>query len=168
MFPDSNIAKQFQCSRTKTSVLVRYGNGQYCHETMHEALTKSTPPVYFSLMVDESNDRGVEAKDLVVLVRFFDSSIMKAVTRFVDLPTASDGTAQAIFTKIDECLLSSGLDYCRLISFNSDTCNTMKGKRNGVVRHLTDKQPNLVDLGCICHLENLAIKSALKSLPFFC
>ena len=41
----------------------------------------------------------------------------------------------------------------------------MKGRRNGVVRHLTDKQPNLIDLGCICHLENLAIKAAMKSLP---
>ena len=30
MFPDSNIARQFQCSRTKTSVLVRYGNSKFC------------------------------------------------------------------------------------------------------------------------------------------
>lgn len=41
----------------------------------------------------------------------------------------------------------------------------MKGQRNGVVRHLKDKQPNLVDLGCICHLENLALKAAVKCLP---
>ena len=41
----------------------------------------------------------------------------------------------------------------------------MKGQRNGVVRHLRERQPNLVDLGCICHLENLAIKSAIKVLP---
>ena len=41
----------------------------------------------------------------------------------------------------------------------------MKGVRNGVVRHLRDKQPNFVDLGCICHSENLAIKAAIKVLP---
>ena len=166
MFPDSSIAKQFQCSRTKTSVLVRYGNGQYCHDVLLQAMKVLSPTVFFSLMVDESNDRGVEAKDLAILVRFFDLNIMRTVTRFLGLPTANDGSAYAIFQKIDECLSSCGLQYCNLIGFNSNTCNTMKGKRNGVVRHLTDKQPNLVDLGCICHLENLAIKSALRVLPF--
>lgn len=41
----------------------------------------------------------------------------------------------------------------------------MKSLRNGVVRHLRDKQPNFTDFGCICHLENLAIKAAIKLLP---
>lgn len=72
MFPDSNVARQFQCSRTKTSVLVRYGNGSFSHDTVLGTLT-SSPPVYYSLLVDESNDRGVEAKDLVV---YCDSSIV--------------------------------------------------------------------------------------------
>ena len=100
MFPDSDIARQFQCSRTKTSALVRYGNGSFCHDKLVETLT-STKPVYYSLLVDESNDRGVDAKDQVVLLRFFVPSAMKAVTRFIDLPTANDGTAAAIFMKID-------------------------------------------------------------------
>ena len=91
MFP-ADIARQFQCSHTKTSVLVCYGNGSFCHDKLVETLT-STTPVYYSLLVDESNDRGVDAKDLVVLLRFFDPSAMKAVTRFIDLPTANDGTA---------------------------------------------------------------------------
>ena len=165
MFPDSNIARQFHCSRTKTSVLARYGNGQFCHGILIYMLTSSPTPIYYNLLVDESNDRGVEAKDLVVLLRFFDPSARKAVTRFVDLPTANDGTAAAIFMKIDECLMSRGLLYEHLVCFTSDTCNTMKGKRNGVVRHLKDKQPHLIDFGCICHLENLALKAAMKSLP---
>ena len=164
MFPDSNIARQFHCSRTKTSVLARYGNGHFYHGKLIDMLTSSPTP-YYSLLVDESNDRGVEAKDLVVLLRFFDPSARKAVTRFVDLPTANDGTAAAIFMKIDERLMSRGLLYEHLVCFTSDTCNTMKGKRNGVVRHLKDKQPHLIDFGCICHLENLALKAAMKSLP---
>ena len=73
MFPDSNIAKRFHCSRTKTSVLVRYVNGSFSHDQVVERLT--TTPIFFSLLVDESNDRGVEAKDLVVLLRFFDPSL---------------------------------------------------------------------------------------------
>ena len=56
-----------------------------------------TSQIYYSLLVDESDDRCVEAKDLVVVVRFFYPSAMKAVTRFIDLPTANDGCAAAIF-----------------------------------------------------------------------
>ena len=122
-------------------------------------------PVFYSLLIDESNDRGVEAKDLVVLVRFFDPRGMKAVTRFIGLPTANNGTARAIFNKVDECLEANRLKYANMLAFNSDTCNTMKGQRNGVVKHLKEKQPNLLDFGCICHLENLAVKAAMKTLP---
>ena len=121
--------------------------------------------MFYSLLIDESNDRGVEAKDLVVLVRFFDSRVMRAVTRSIGLPTANNGTAAAIFDKVNESLTSSGIQYTNLLAFNSDTCNTMKGQRNGVVRYLKEKQPNLIDFGCICHLENLAVKAAMKTLP---
>ena len=163
MFPDSS--KEFQCFRTKTSVLIRHGNGKFSHDQLIDTLKSTSNPVYFSLLIDELNDRGVEANDMVLLARFFYYSVMKAVTRFIDLLTTNDGTAAALFTIIDECLQSRGLAYEQLVGFNSDTCNTMKGRRNGVVRHLTDKQLNLIDLGCTCHLENLAIKAVMKSLP---
>ena len=55
--------------------------------------------------------------------------------------------------------------YEHMVCFNSDTCNTMKGRLNFVVRHLMDKQPDLIDFGCIFHHANLALKSAMKSLP---
>lgn len=166
MFPDSQIAAQFQCSRTKTSVLTRFGNGKFCQDQFLTTLKGSdTMPVFFSLLVDESNDRGVEAKDLVVLVQFFDTKVMKAATRFLDLLTANDGRAEAIFKEINDYFIKNGIKYEQMISFNSDTCNTMKGKHNGVIKHLKDQQPALVDLGCICHIENLALTSAMRTLP---
>ena len=164
MFPDSAIAKKIQCSRTNTSVLARFGNGKYYHDKLVEILHGSeSTKVFFSLLIDESNDRGTEAKDLVILVRLFDPVLMKAITRFLALPTAK--RAIAIFEKINECFVSRGIDYRHLICFNSYTCSTMKGQRNGVVKHLKDQQPGLLDLGCICHLENLALKAAMKTLP---
>ena len=71
MFADSEVAKHFQCSCTKTSVLVHVGNGKFCHDQLVERIISDTP-VYFSLLVDESNDCRVEVKDLVLLLRFFD------------------------------------------------------------------------------------------------
>ena len=83
---------------------------------------------------------------MVVLVRFFDHLVMRAVTRFVALPTANDGTAAAIFAKLDDCLRDSGLSYANLLAFSSDTCSTMKGQRNGVVKYLKKEQSSPVDL----------------------
>ena len=68
---------------------------------------------------------------------------MRAVTRFVDLPSVTDGSASAIFVTINECIVKRGLTYEHLICFNSDTCNTMKRQRNGVVCHLR-KQHNQI------------------------
>ena len=85
-------------------------------------LTNSSQPVFFSILVDESNDCRVEAKDLVVLVRFFDTTVMRAVTRFLYLPTTNDGTAAAIFEKIDQILMFRGIKYENFLCFNSDSC----------------------------------------------
>ena len=85
-------------------------------------LTNSSQPVFFSILVDESNDCGVEAKDLVVLVRIFDTTVMRAVTRFLYLPTANDGTAAALFEKIDQILMFCGIKYENFLCFNSDSC----------------------------------------------
>ena len=146
--------------------LVRNGNSNFCQDELLPTVTGDDhDPVFYSLLVDKSNDRGVEANDLVVLVRFFDHRVMKAVTRFIGLPIANDGTAAAIFDKVDECLRDNSISYTNLLAFNSDTCNTMKGQRNGVVKYLQEKQPSLIDFGCICHLENLAVKAAVKTLP---
>ena len=117
---------------------------KFSHDKVVATLTSATP-VYYSLLVDESYDQGVDAKDLVVLLRCFYPSAMKAVTRFFDLPTANDGSAAAIFTKIDETLVPEGLLYEHLVSFSSDTCNTMKGVRNGVVHHLHQGQTTKLD-----------------------
>ena len=136
MFPDSDIARQFQCSWTKISVLTKFGDAKWVHVQLIATLTNSSQPVFFSILVDESNYCCVEAKDLVVLVRFFDTTVMTAVTCFLYLPTANDGTAAAIFEKIDETLMSSEIKYENFLCFNSDSCKTMKGLRGNVVRHL--------------------------------
>ena len=52
-----------------------------------------------------------------------------------------------------------------MISFASDTCNVMKGQRNGVIAKLRAEQPKIVDIHCNCHVLNLCVKSAVKILP---
>ena len=47
----------------------------------------------------------------------------------------------------------------------SDTTNVMKGARSGVQKLIKNEHPTLYDVGCICHLANLTVKAAMKTLP---
>ena len=55
----------------------------------------------FSLMCDESNDLNSE-KLFVLLVRGYDEATMKVTTRFLDMPVCNIGTAENLFSLIDE------------------------------------------------------------------
>ena len=122
-FPTLRLLGNFSAPRPKHLCLQIMAMASGCmHDQLVASLTDnsdSSQPVYYSLLVDKSNDRGVEAKDLVMLVRFFDTTytVMRAVTRFVDLPTANHGTAAAIFEKIDQTLISQGIKYENLLCF---------------------------------------------------
>ena len=50
--------------------------------------------------------------------------------------------------------------------FESDNCNVMKGGNKGVITKIREKQPTVIDLGCICHLTKLCNVAAMKTLPF--
>ena len=56
-------------------MIVCCGNRNFSHAKMVDFFLQSNPLVYFTHVVDESNNRGVEVKHLVVLIRFYDMSI---------------------------------------------------------------------------------------------
>ena len=49
-----------------------------------------------------------------------------------------------------------------LVAYMSDTTNAMKGVRSGVQKLIKNEYPNLLDVGCICHLADLTIKECMK------
>lgn len=50
-----------------------------------------------------------------------------------------------------------------LIAFNSDNPNVMKGRHNSVISRLKTSQPHVQDLGCICHLAQLATGCGIRA-----
>ena len=46
----------------------------------------------------------------------------------------------------------------------SDTTNVMKGTRSGVQKLIRDECSDVFDVGCICHLADLAIKAGMQTL----
>ena len=67
MFPDSEIAKNYGCGRTKTSAIINKALGPHCHEYVVNHIR--THP--FSLGIDGSSDTCVEKMNPMT-VRSFD------------------------------------------------------------------------------------------------
>ena len=73
------------------------------------------------------------------------------------------GTAQNIFRALKASLEKHGLSFTK--AFMSDTASVMKGCRSGVQKLIKNEIPHLYDVGCICHIADLAIKAGVSSLP---
>lgn len=76
MFPDSEIAKQFSCKRTKASYVVSDGLGPYFRELVMDEL--NTPNVFYSTAIDETPFPEQCCQQLDAIVRYF-SCITKHV-----------------------------------------------------------------------------------------
>ena len=158
MFPDSAIAKQFGCGRTKTTSIIKGALAPYYHD---KVLASMSNP--FSIMMDESNDKT--DKSCIILARVLDSEKGEVCTRFLDMPIVNIGNAPNLFEALKTSLSNHDLDFSKAVAFMSDTTNVMKGARSGVQKLIKRENPSLYDVGCICHLANLTIKAGLESLP---
>ena len=154
MFPDSEIAKKFSCSRT----IVKGALAP--HFTKKTTENMSYP---YSLMMDESNDKT--DKSCIILVRVFDPILCDVRTRFLDMPVVNIGTARNLFDALKLSLAQKGFDFSNTVAFMSDTTNVMKGARSGVQKLIKNVHPTLYDVGCICHLADLTVKSGMSTLP---
>ena len=160
MFPDSKTAENFACKRTKCTQIVKQAIAPY----LTDKLIKHCQENPFSILCDESNDRSA-SKCFVLLVRIYDKDMQSVVTRFLDMPIVNIGTACNLFDAIDKCFSLHKIPWENVIGFMSDNCSVMKGRNNSVVSRIRDKQPNLIDIGCICHLANLCCVAGVKELP---
>ncbi|XP_067949658.1 uncharacterized protein [Watersipora subatra] len=157
---DSKIAKSMMCGATKVAQITKCIGNDYNTQVIAELKLKP-----FTLMIDESNDSG--EKVLAILASLYDEPTKTNSTRFVQLVKCSDASANGIFKLVDSFFKTHGvIKWTNVVAFQSDNCNVMKGKHKGVIRLIRDQNPNVVDMGCICHLCNLCVKKASQALPF--
>ena len=69
MFPDSSIAKDFKCSHTKATAVLKV-IVQDCWKTISAAVRETK---YFSLQTDETTDITV-TQQAAIMLRFFDNT----------------------------------------------------------------------------------------------
>ena len=78
-FPDSKIAKEVKCARTKSTAVVKHAIAPATHKTMISMVNLSPA---FSLLMAESTDRGVVKRE-GTLIRYYDESTLHIATGFL-------------------------------------------------------------------------------------
>ena len=163
MFPDSKIAKDFACKRTKSTSISNElgGNAQ---SIIAEKLKKS----FYTISTDGSADWGADEQLYPIVVRYFDLDIGRVITALLQICSNKEcqSTGENIFNLMDDCLQSYDVPWKNAICFSPDNAAVMIGVKKGVAAYIRQKQPKIFVLGCVCHLLNIASEKASSKLGF--
>ena len=80
IFPDSETARKYASSRTKTTCIVNHSLAPYFQSLVVDAM-RSQP---FSVCIDGSNDTGIEKMNPMT-IRYFSTNQGAIVTHFLDM-----------------------------------------------------------------------------------
>ena len=116
MFPDSRIAAEFACARTKTAALVTHTLVPVANEPVVKACREQP----FTILCDGGNDK-FEKKCFGIMVRFWDEKLGKVVTRFLDAPICNIATGESLFNAMDGVLETRQIPWQNVIGFASDS-----------------------------------------------
>ena len=142
LFPDSKIAKNFKCSRTKTTCIMN----QAMRPLLRNELTEYMKEEPFSLLNDGSSDTGLKKMNAVA-VNIFDVNRSKKVEcKFYDMCVTTgehSGKAENIFSAIDSTMTNDGVDWNNLVSIGLDNTNSNMGIRNSIKSRILQKNSDV-------------------------
>ena len=153
------ILKQIHLSATRCTNIIRRGVGLYFQMEFTNILRKS----YFSIIPDETTDVSTE-KQLGICVIYFDENDMKIVTKFFDMVSVVDSTANGLYQAIKNALNEKAIPMENIIGYSSDTTNVMFGEQHSVVSLLKQDVPYVLAVKCSCHLIHLCSSYACQKL----
>ncbi|KAK3912905.1 Zinc finger BED domain-containing protein 5 [Frankliniella fusca] len=161
-FPDSQIAQNMTLDRTKCTAIIQSVLGV----VEKEDLSKDLRETKFSVLVDESTDRG-NVKNLVIVVHYVCPSTGQTVTALFELVELDpkDCSAEAIFGRFQGALEKHGIPLTNIIGLACDNANVMTGRNNSFYSRLKAICPWLILINCICHSLAIAASHACKKLP---
>ena len=159
MFPDSEIAKNYGCGRTKISAIMNKALGPHCHEYVVNHIR--THP--FSLGIDGSSDTCVEKMNPMT-VKIFDINGPKTVSsHFYNMCVTSGRDASkagSIFKAAQTKMEDDNIEFSQAVSLSVDNTNSMIGAHNSFACRCKDQNENIYVLGCPCHLAHIAASNA--------
>ncbi|KAJ8036899.1 Zinc finger MYM-type protein 6 [Holothuria leucospilota] len=161
MFPDSAIAKEYSCSRTKTSQVITC-----LAKNDADLLTSKLKTQPFSIATDGSTDMD-SVKLYPVLIKTFDNASGEVACQLLAIRECTErSTGENIFKILDSEFIARNIPWDNCLSFATDNASVMVGKHKGVATHIKQKNPGVFVVGCACHLMHLAAKKGCKCLRY--
>ena len=157
--PDSDVAKKLKCGKTKCAAIVKNVLGRKeCDELLGHLRENC-----FSLMVDESTDRGC-VKHLALVVRVATQESIK--DSFLTLVPLESASAESLYECVKSVFNGANIPYKQnIIGFAADGASVMMGARHSLSKLLKDDIPNLFIMKCVCHSFHLCASKACNKLP---
>eukprot|EP00745_Piridium_sociabile_P017086 TRINITY_DN2568_c0_g1_i14.p1 TRINITY_DN2568_c0_g1~~TRINITY_DN2568_c0_g1_i14.p1 ORF type:complete len:672 (-),score=163.69 TRINITY_DN2568_c0_g1_i14:435-2351(-) len=158
MFPDSKIAQNMKCGRSKATAMIREMS---CMHSMELSQRMKKQP--FTIATDGSND--VDKKSFPIVVRIQDSN--GAVnSELLAVRVCDDAaTGQNIFNLVDDELQVRSIPWNNCISFGCDNAAVMTGRHKGVISFIRKEKQEVHMSGCCLHLVHIAAKNGASCLP---
>ncbi|XP_039278769.1 uncharacterized protein LOC120350252 [Nilaparvata lugens] len=158
--PDSKIAKNMSCNRSKCTALINNVIGKSEFEELVTLMQNNK----FSIIVDESTNRTSE-KHLAVVVRTCTDDL-NICDDFLALLEVTDGTALGLYKLLTQFFNDNGIPYkSNLLGFAADGTNTMMGAKQSLQSLLKQDVPNLFIMKCVCHSLALCASYACEKIP---
>ena len=154
MFPDSNIAKNFACGKTKCSYIVTYGLAPYFKSLLNDTLSSLD---CFVAMFDESYNKISKRGQMDLHVRFWDIENNCDATRNFNSKFLGKAAAQDIYEKFNECI--SELDENKLLQVSSDGPNVNLAFLDLLKEHRSDNE-----LSCLIHIGSCGLHTIHNSM----
>ena len=147
MFPDSNIAKQFNMQSRKVSYVLSHGLGPYFHQELVKCLKRNDK---FVLCVDEQTNNH-NCKQLDLLVKYWCYNEGRVVTRYYKTVLLGHATAIDLKTAIIDAFKADGLDLKKLLMLGHDSPVVNLSLENMIDSELKKVGSSLLKIGD-CHL----------------
>ena len=93
MFPDSEIAKTFQCRHTKAGYVAHFSFAPYFNDIFYSQI--STCPCYAVFFVGSLND-AVQKGQMNLIIRYCDNDVDQVATRYLGSEFLGRSTAQDV------------------------------------------------------------------------
>ena len=121
---------------------------------------RSSP--FIGLGLDESTDRSME-KHLVLIVRYVGRG-GACCTAYLQCVKIADGKAVTVVDAVKEVAATYKFGMGKVVGLGTDGASMMASNLNGVIGLLTNDNPHLVFMKCVCHRLNLAVSQACAGI----
>ena len=157
MFPDSNIAKSFQCGRTKASYVAHFGLAPYFYEQLLAIITNGP---YYTILFDESLNESVQQGQMNILVRFWSDEESKVVVRYLGSEFMGRSTANDVL--ITFLNGTKDVEKSKMLQVSSDGPNVNLLFLKHLIKLREEEElPPLLDIGtCGLHVVHGSLKSS--------